>query len=206
MFDLKDASGPQFFPQSCPLAESYEIVLSANWHVRYLFTLSRNLLSKHPKLSSCSGLDSVEVNTENWHEVLSFIQKNYYRKFHDKYSAGDVKKFLDSADDYLALGITGKIYSKMGNTISCFLSNRFANFPLLNQPTIHVGYMGYDRHQLTLDEARFLKSDWLKTAESIIQEGDQLDATVAAFNKPSLAWVKKVGFEQRGVRLEPKIT
>jgi hypothetical protein len=204
LYKIGVSDAPQFFSTRQKLSTTLAKILTSKYHVAYLFGASREIIDRIAPSPMPEGIETQNVDSSNLEQTLEFIKSNYYDRHAGEYSRADIEKFFASAEGYFALGVSGRIYLKAGAVVGCVLANRFENYPLINKPTVHMGYAGYDKTLLTRDESGALKSDWRAIVLSLLQEGDICDASVKVFNTNAFHFLEKIGFELLGVRLDSK--
>lgn len=143
-----------------------------------------------------------EITADNLSSAVNFMEKNYYEKYREYYTALEINNFKRSSIDYFALGINGKLYFKKDKIVGCFLANRMDKHHLTGRPTVHMGYWGLEYSLLEKNEVKQIKLFWLKQLLATAKEGDAFNATVHFFNDKSINYLKKLGFKQLGLRLD----
>ena len=175
-------------------------------HVSYVFTTTKDNLDKYVlKLVRPSSVREIVVTDKNLDLVVEFIKKNYYQKFGQHFSEADINIMAEGSRTYCAMGILGRLYEKNGVIVSCFLANRFERHNLLTLSSVHFGYSGYDRNALTIEEARYVRNNWLELMLSMHQGNDVFDAAIHYFNENALSRCKQMNGSLAGVRLQQKV-
>lgn len=199
------SSSDEFRETNKFLSPSEEADISKTHHISYVFTTTKDNLTRFvQKIIRPSTITEIKVTDENLDLVVAFIKKNYYQKFGQHFSAADINVMAEGSRAYYAMGILGKLYEKEGTIVGCFLANRMEKHNLLPHSSVHFGYSGYDRNLLAIEDARYIRNNWLELMLSLHQGNDVFDASIHSFNENALSRCRQFGANLEGVRLQSK--
>lgn len=186
-------------------------ILNQKFQILYFYMLNPdniNLSLIKMKLPSSIHSQLIkDYNPEQTKECIDFIITNFYEKYSQYYDKDDMKAAKEEFPLYLSsLSPIAKIYKKHDKIVSVILINRYEENPITEAKTIHIGYWGYDKDQLTKEEAEGIKADWLRFICEQNNENVYIDASVDFFNTSGIKFVEQIGFVHSKFRLKKRLT
>ena len=202
---VANSADTQYFPMTSSLSPEQEELLLQKFVVGYTEILSPHSLKKTAS-ESINRPDSISIHpfTQLEHaSVTTFLETNYYKNYPDHYSEKAIKEFTSFAPTYFSWpSVRGWVYRKNGKIVASIFTNKYEPHPALKEPTLHIGYWGYDR-DAPKEEARCIKSHWFKSLYEW-SDGLPIDASFDSFNQAALRLARSVGFERKMLRLNRK--
>ena len=196
-----------YLPFVDTLTPNKDKLLSQLFIVGYTETLDPKELKTRifPNAGQAGGVTMSTVNPSDYLPVETFVRGNYYALYPDYYSKANVDEFAGFCSTYLSWPSTrGFVYRKNGKIVATLFANIYDPHPALKIPTLHIGYWGYDRDQVTKEEALWIKSHWLQALLEWSDGTRMIDASFDSFNKSAIRFAKSLGFERRMLRLNKK--
>jgi hypothetical protein len=196
----------QYFPMTTDLSPDQEELLLQKFVVGYTEILPSNSLKKIASETS-NQPNSITLHpfTQEEHaHVVAFVEKNYYKNYSDHYSDRAIEEFTSFAPTYFGWPtVRGWVYRKNNKIVAAIFTNKYEPHPALKEPTLHIGYWGYDRDSVNKEEARFIKNHWFKSLFEW-SAGLPIDASFDSFNQAALRLSRSIGFERKMLRLNRK--
>lgn len=196
-----------YYPTKARLERSKELALERAFHVKYFYVLPFSKLElaarSNPSLGEITTKDITDCGPDIF---IDFTIKTFYDAFGLSYTADDRMAFLEDTKRYFKETLFGKVYFKDKTPIALITTHKYSPHPATNFNTLHIGYWGYDKSMVSLDEARAIKSDWITSlfTWSRLNGSIPIDASVDYFNEPAFRLVQKFGFELHSLRLDKR--
>ena len=89
--------------------------------------------------------------------------------------------------------------------VGALLLNPYQPHPLIKQETVHIGFIGYDRDTVGLQQARSLKKYWLEVLRTHLPKSGLVSASIFWFNQPSLNFHQSIGLKPKFLRIEGRL-
>lgn len=195
-----------FYETPNRLPEQFEQTLSQKFHVRYLWIVNFEAPRRWPPIQLPKSISTKDIRNISEEDFGSFTVRTYYNKFSDFQSAADRNLFLSTIPKYFKENIFGKGYFKDGKLVGVIVTHLNAKHSVLNKATLHIGYWGYERDLVTIEEARSIKVDWLTEFANWSGQlgGIPVEGSVDWFNRAAYKMTKQMGFNQICLRLDRK--
>jgi RimJ/RimL family protein N-acetyltransferase len=196
-----------YFPFKGTICPEQRQLLLQKFMVGYTETLQpeeiqRQLLSKQGQQGEFKELTVSPLAPENHPDIIEFVKKNYYFTHSEYCPPSMAEAFVKAAPEYLNWeSVRGNVYRKEGQTVGTIFVNRYDPHPALGEPTLHIGYWGYDRNRLTQAEARWIKAHWLSSLHEWSEGRRAVDASFDYFNEAAIRLARALGFERKLLRL-----
>lgn len=181
-------------------------ILINNFIPQYISELDINILGNIYIEKNVSEIRHEYLNSNNYDDGINYIIKNYYNKFKNVYSKSDVNEFIKMSNYYKSLKPNGILFYKHDKIIGFILTNKFDEHPNLKKKTVHIGYWGYSKEEVTKVESKFIKNKWYEYLINECRNYTQyVDAHFGAYNKSVLRLANQLGFKTKFLRLDRKV-
>lgn len=200
----------KFISMNERLSNYLENEVSKNFHVQYLcksekIKINERFIDKK-SLDVNNVIVSNNTHTEDQlNEFRFFTINNFYKSYGDYYSVAEQNHFIEVSKVYFSGDVRSIFSYKNKKMVGCATIYKYKEHPFFKSPAWHIGYWGYDRHSLTCEEARFIKSSWAHFInENIISEKCPVVGIIDNFNEPVYELIKSWNFSIEALRCDLK--
>ena len=190
------------------LSARTEKALSKNFHVKYFIRLEPGLANTAPcenrtasiKIERFQNLSELQIN-----EFRDFTIDSFYDAYPSEYDKSDKVEFVNGMKVYFE-GETETVFFRKGDSLAAVLTLYFyEKHPLTDSQAYHIGYWGYDRNLVTIEEARYIKKEWLNSlTEVALKNKIPVVGLIDYFNHGVRKMITRFGFELEAVRLDKR--
>jgi hypothetical protein len=203
---IKQNTSVEYYPNGFKLSEIHNTILDKEFHVKYFCTAEpMDIKTKHIPISPSISVNNIsKENQEDMSLFESFTLKTFYDSYKNWYGQQDREYFSNTVPMYFKENLFGKKYFKGNICVALVVTHLYDKHPAINEPTLHIGYWGYDRGLLTREEAQSIKNDWfIFLKEQSSKLGNiKIDASLDWFNMPAQKMSLFNGFKISALRLD----
>lgn len=95
-------------------------------------------------------------------------------------------------------------YYHKNRLVGIFAAEILRPHPSQGYDTFHIGFIGYRKSDLCIEQARFIKAHWITQIIQNNKENCDITALIRWFNKPSIKFFKKLGLKIKTISCEIK--
>lgn len=198
-----------FIPAEGTVSKLMEERLSEKFHIQYLCSAKPRLAAFEYKFMQGTISNVFLANEDHSKNLINkfreFTVTNFYEPNAAHYSLFEKNYFLEISKLYF-LGEVKSLFSyKNQKLVGCVTLYKYKAHPYFKTPAWHIGYWGYDRSMVNLDEARYIKNSWISFInETIVVDNCSIVGVIDSFNSSVLNLVAKCGFTIQAIRCDLK--
>lgn len=194
-----EKNGTALYSVTAPMENDDALALIGRCKISYILSGDAG---SGPWAKGETALESREWRDGDEDEQYRLELATLVRKNTEWLPADDSENARRRLKDYLEIASFRRLYHKYGRLVASLLAHEVNRHPVLEVPTLHVGFVGYDSEEIDADAARWLKSEWIRQLGAWNRDGRSISATIDWFNHRSLSLAQKVGLSPRFIRLE----
>lgn len=134
---------------------------------------------------------------------FSFYERVYIERFAGTEGRPIAEDHRRMAEAYFAKELRSYYFLKNGRTAACLLLNHNAHHADLEEPTLHIGFAGYEADLLNCDETQWIRERFTQLIANNRSGTEVVTARIYSYNEASLRAFAKRGAAIVGYWLQP---